>query len=160
MDPSDKVTLTVVSGAVAIFTLVAKEIATRFKTTFDRKAAEAALSNTRAETDVKKVDALASAMEAITASLRDIQDLRGRLGQVEQDLIAARAECRRLADDNETLKAQSIADRASLDMALQTQQATQARLDQARGDIRQLRQVITSIDKSKMPKLADDENAA
>lgn len=149
-----------ISGAVAFLTLVADRLLTRWKTRSDETAAAAAVRMTDAEAEGRTTDALGAAFRTITESLTIIHDLRDRLGKVENDLLAARTEIETLQRANKGLISDKGALQTQLDLALLDKVATHARLDQARGDIRQLKQVIMSNDTLKMPKLALDDDEA
>lgn len=126
-------TLLIVAGP--ILTLVLAEGFRRWKSAYDRRAAAAAVRKTEGDADLTASQALAGAFTTITESLRIIHDLRTQLATVEADLQRALATVQGLSAENSRLSAERLADKA--------------RLDQAHGEIRQLKQVASSAERAR-----------
>ena len=154
MDPTVQTAL--IGAAATVLTLVIAEAAKRWKTSHDKRAAEAATRVTDADAEVRTTDALGAAFRTITESLTIIHDLRARLGKVETDLMAARSEIEALQRANTNLKDEKISLTTQLELERQEKLAAKNRLELARGDIRILKDVLSSHPAVVMPKLASE----
>lgn len=149
-----------IGGGTTLATLVGVELAKRWRTRSDQKAAAATIRATDADADGRTSEALGTAFRTITESLTIIHDLRDRLGKVENDLIAARTEIESLQRSNSTLTTDKVALQSALDVALQDKTSSHRCLSLARADIRKLKSVIRAHPSLTLPKLLLDQDEA
>ena len=130
--------------AGSLLGLVLGEVFRRWKSEQDRRAAEANTRKAANDADEAAAHALSGAFATIAESLKIIHDLRGQLASVEKDLKGALATIESLLGEKERLiAALAKSEEARADLA--------SRLDLARGENRQLKQVIASAGRAAAP---------